>query len=292
MNRHIIHLELDAFLIAVEYKRNPGLKNKPFIIGGGNRQGVVAASSDETRKFGVQAGMPMYLALQLCPDIRVVTGNPEDYHLNSNLVTNIIAEEARVFEKPSINEFYIDASDIDCPLEAFKWAVELRKKIIKESALPVSMSMSVNKMVARIATSECKPHAEQYIPAGTEKDFIAPLAIEKLPTMSRQTATFLHDMGINTIANLRDMPLDFLISAFGNNGIMLWNYANGIDQSPVMPYQEQEAIPFLEDLFAAKSLKSTKATSLFEPVDRLKHKRGIEKRTRITALNARPNVKV
>ena len=260
MERNIIHLDLDAFFVAVECQRNPFLKGKPLIVGGSSRRGVVAACSYETRKFGVHSAMPVYLALQLCPDAIVISGDAEAYTVASHLVTEIIADSAPVFEKSSIDEFYIDASGMDRYFGAFKWAVDLRKKIVNESNLPISLGMSVNKLVSKVATAEYKPNAEQHIEAGTEREFLAPLSVDKIPMVGKQTAAFLYDMGVRTVATLREMPLKFLISAFGKNGISLWNKAHGIDDSPVVPYMEQKSIStectFEEDTIDVKRLKS------------------------------------
>lgn len=260
MERNIIHLDLDAFFVAVECQRNPFLKGKPLIVGGSSRRGVVAACSYETRKFGVHSAMPVYLALQLCPDAIVISGDVEAYTVASHLVTEIIADSAPLFEKSSIDEFYIDASGMDRYFGAFKWAVELRKKIVKESNLPISMGMSVNKLVSKVATGEYKPNAEQHIEAGTEKEFLAPLSVDKIPMIGKQTSAFLYDMGVRTVETLRAMPLKFLISAFGKNGIGLWNKAHGIDESPVIPYMEQKSIStectFDQDTIDVNRLKS------------------------------------
>lgn len=260
MDRNVIHLDLDAFFVAVECKRNPKLKGKPLIIGGSSRRGVVAACSYETRRFGVHSAMPMYLALQLCPDALVISGDMEAYSQHSHLVTDIIADTVPLFEKASIDEFYIDASGMDRFFGAFKWAVELRKKIIRESKLPISLGMSVNKLVSKVATGEFKPNAEKLIPAGTERDFLAPLTVDKIPMIGKQTASFLYDMGVRTVSTLREMPMNFLMSAFGKNGIALWNKANGIDDSPVVPYMEQKSIStectFDQDTIDVKRLKS------------------------------------
>ncbi len=260
MDRNIIHLDLDAFFVAVERRRNSKLNGKPLIIGGSSRRGVVAACSYETRKFGVHSAMPMYLALQLCPDAIVISGDMEAYSVSSHLVTNIITDSVPTFEKASIDEFYVDASGMDRFFGAFKWASELRKKIIHESGLPISLAMSANKLVSKVATGEFKPNAEKQIPAGTEKDFLAPLSIEKIPMIGKQTSSFLYDMGVRTVATLREMPLNFLISAFGKNGTSIWNKANGIDESPVVPYSEQKSIStestFDADTIDVKRLKS------------------------------------
>jgi len=260
VDRNIIHLDLDAFFVAVERKRDKRLLGKPLIIGGSSRRGVVAACSYETRQFGVHSAMPIYLALQLCPDALVISGDMEAYSQHSHLVTEIISDAAPMFEKSSIDEFYIDASGMDRYFGAYKWSLELRQKIIKESGLPISLGMSVNKLVSKVATGEFKPNAEKLIPAGEERDFLAPLAVEKIPMIGKQTSSFLYDMGVRTVATLREMPLKFLVSAFGKNGISIWNKAQGIDESPVVSYSEQKSIStectFEEDTIDVKRLKS------------------------------------
>ncbi len=260
MDRNIIHMDLDAFFVAVECKRNKNLRGLPLIIGGSGRRGVVAACSYEARKFGVHSAMPMYLALQLCPDAKVISGDMEAYSQASHLVTEVISASAPMLEKASIDEFYIDASGMDRFYGAFKWACELRKKVMTESGLPISLGMSVNKLVSKVTTNEFKPDAERFIPAGTEKDFLAPLTVDKIPMIGKQTASFLYDMGVRNVATLREMPLNFLTSAFGKNGISLWNKANGIDHSPVVPYAEQKSIStestFENDTIDVKRMKS------------------------------------
>jgi len=260
VERNIIHLDLDAFFVAVECKNNPRLVGKPLIIGGSSRRGVVAACSYETRRFGVHSAMPMYLALQLCPDAKVISGDMESYSKNSHEVTEIIAGSAPLFEKSSVDEFYIDASGMDRYFGAFKWAIELRRKIMKESGLPISLGMSVNKLVSKVTTNEFKPNAEKQIPPGTERDFLAPLSVDKIPMIGKQTSSFLYDMGVRKVETLREMPMKFLVSAFGKNGISLWNKAHGIDESPVVSHSEQKSIStestFEEDTIDVKRLKS------------------------------------
>ena len=258
--RSVIHFDLDAFFVGVECKLNPALEGRPLIIGGSSRRGVVAACSYEARKFGVHSAMPMYLALQLCPDAKVISGDMEAYSKHSHLVTEIIADSAPSFEKSSIDEFYVDATGMDKFFGAFKWAVGLRKRIKDNSGLTISMGMSVNKLVSKVATGEFKPNAEKLVPAGEERDFLAPLSVEKIPMIGKQTASFLYDMGVRKVATLREMPLKFLTSAFGKNGISLWNKAHGIDNTPVVPYSEQKSIStectFDQDSIDVKGIKS------------------------------------
>lgn len=260
MERNIIHLDLDAFFVSVECRKDARLKARPLIVGGSSRRGVVAACSYEARRFGVHSAMPMYLALQLCPDAKVISGDMEAYSKASHEITEMIAEAAPFFEKASIDEFYIDASGMDKYFGAFLWATELRETIIKESGLPISLGMSVNKLVSKVATGEFKPNANTRVLAGEEKNFLAPLSVDKIPMIGKQTSSFLHDMGVRTVATLCDMPVNFLISAFGKNGISLWNKAHGIDDTPVLPYTEQKSIStectFEQDTIDVKRLKS------------------------------------
>ncbi len=242
MERNIIHLDLDAFFVAVECKKNPKLRGRPLIIGGSSKRGVVAACSYETRQFGVHSAMPMYLALQLCPEAKVISGDIEGYSHASQEVTEVIAESAPAFEKSSIDEFYIDATGMDRYFGAFKWAKELRGRIIRETGLPISLALAANKLVSKVATAEFKPNAEAQITPGTEREFLAPLSVEKIPMIGKQTASFLHDMGVRTVQTLREMPVQFLVSALGKNGLSLWKKAHGEDPSPVVRYSEQKSI--------------------------------------------------
>jgi DNA polymerase-4 len=259
MERNIIHLDLDAFFVAVECRKEPKLKGIPLIVGGSSRRGVVAACSYEARRFGVHSAMPMYQALQLCPDAKVISGDMEAYSKASHEITELIAESAPSFEKASIDEFYIDASGMDKYFGAFQWATELREKIIKESALTISLAMSVNKLVSKVATGEFKPNGNKLIAAGEEKDFFAPLSVDKIPMIGKQTSFSLHRLGVSTVATLRELPINVLVNTFGKHGISLWNKARAIDNTPIVPYSEQKSIStectFEQDTVDVKGLK-------------------------------------
>ena len=177
--RAIIHMDLDTFFVSVECLRDSRLKGKPLIIGGTGNRGVVASCSYEARLFGIHSAMPARLARQLCPDALFISGDMEAYTRFSATITGIIREESPLFEKASIDEFYIDVSGMERFFGAFKWARELRRKIINETGLPISMGLSVNKLVSKVAVGEYKPNGEKQIPAGKEQDFLAPLSVKK-----------------------------------------------------------------------------------------------------------------
>ena len=269
-NRAIIHMDLDAFFVSVECLRDSRLKGIPLIIGGKNGRGVVAACSYEARQFGIYSAMPTRLALQLCPDAMVISGDMEAYTKFSAMVTDIIREDSPLFEKSSIDEFYIDVSGMDRYFSgAYKWARKLRKKIIENTQLPISMGLSINKLVSKVATGEYKPNGEKHVPAGEEKEFLAPLSIKKIPMIGDKTAQFLFDMGIHTVRTLRRMPIKMLHSAFGKNGVALWNKANGIDVSPVVSYSEQKSMStectFNADTIDVRRLKSILVAMVEKP---------------------------
>jgi DNA polymerase IV len=153
-NRHVVHFDLDSFFVSVERLRNTALVGKPILIGGNSDRGVVASCSYEARAFGVSSAMPMKLARTLCPDAIIVRGDMEVYSKYSGMVTDIIEEEAPLYEKASIDEHYIDVTGMDRFYGCLKWTTELRQRIIKETGLPISFGMSPNKTVLKIATNE------------------------------------------------------------------------------------------------------------------------------------------
>jgi len=258
--RSILHMDLDAFFVSVECLRDSRLKNRPLIIGGKSDRGVVAACSYETRRFGVHSAMPMKLALQLCPDAIVISGDAESYSRYSSMVTEIIREKAPLFEKSSIDEFYLDLTGMDRFFGCFKWSTELREKIMDETQLPISMGLSINKLVSKVATGECKPNGQRQVARGLEQDFLAPLSIRKIPMIGKKTADFFYEMGINKVKTLREMPVQMLEATFGKNGRIIWNKAHGVDNTPVVPYVERKSIStestFESDSIDVKKMKS------------------------------------
>ncbi len=242
MERHIVHLDLDAFFVSVERLRNASLKGIPLVIGGMGDRGVVAAASYEARKFGIHSAMPMKLARKLCPDIRVVRGDMEEYSKLSHIVTDVIASKVPLYEKSSIDEFYIDMTGMERFFGCARYASDLKKHIFRESGLVVSYALSPNKLVSKVATNEVKPNGERVIPMGEEKSYLAPLPVDRIPMIGKKTADLLHNMGVNTIKLLSEIPRPMLENLLGKNGTELWRRANGIDDTPIVPYHEQKSI--------------------------------------------------
>lgn len=240
--RSIVHMDLDTFFVSCERLLDSKLIGKPVLIGGTSDRGVVAACSYEARSFGIHSAMPMRMARQLCPEAIVVRGNSGIYSKFSNNVTDIIKESVPLYEKTSVDEFYIDLTGMDQFFGCHQLATELRQKIIKETGLPISFGLSINKTVSKIATGEAKPNNQIRIEKGTEKPFLSPLSVKKIPSVGEVMYKSMCDLGIKQIKTIQEMPLEMMGKVFGKNGVSIWKKANGIDNSPVIQYHERKSI--------------------------------------------------
>lgn len=243
MERRIIHLDLDTFFVSVERLKDSSLVGKPVIIGGVAERGVVASCSYEARKFGVHSAMPGKFAKQICPQAVFIRGDMDMYSKYSNMITDIIKERSPLVEKASIDEHYVDVTGMDRFIKnSMVWTHELRQHIIDQTGLPISFGLSVNKTVSKVATGEAKPNGEKNVNPGIEKLFLAPLSIKKIPGIGGKTYTILRNMGIEKVETIQQMPLPLMQKVMGENGLMIWKKANGIDNSPVIPYSEQKSM--------------------------------------------------
>ena len=242
MERSILHMDLDTFFVSCERLLDSRLNGKPILIGGVTDRGVVASCSYEARKFGIHSAMPMKLARQLCPEAVVIKGNSATYTVKSDEVTQIIREAVPVYEKTSIDEFYADLSGMERFFSSLRLAEDIKKKIRKETGLPISFGLSENKTVSKVATGEAKPDNQLKIDYGREKPFLAPLSVRKIPMIGEKTCASLRDLGIRKVLTIQEMPVELMEKVFGKNGILIWKKANGIDPSPVIPYSERKSI--------------------------------------------------
>ena len=240
--RTIVHMDMDSFFVSVSILCQPNLKGKPVLVGGNSDRGVVAACSYEARKYGIHSAMPIKLARRLCPEAIIIRGDYEEYGKFSDIVTEIIRDKVPLYEKSSIDEFYIDLTGMDRFFGCYKFASELRQYIIKETRLPISLGFSQNKTVSKVATGEAKPNGQIRINYGTEKDFLAPLSVKKIPMIGDKTYHLLRSMGVEKVYTLQEMPVALLEMVLGENGLTIWKKANGIDNTPVIPYQERKSI--------------------------------------------------
>ncbi|MBY0487668.1 MAG: DNA polymerase IV [Flavobacteriaceae bacterium] len=259
MLRSIVHMDLDTFFVSCVRLENPQLHGIPLIVGGGER-GVVASCSYEARYFGVRSAMPIRMAMQLCPQAKIVKGDMELFSKKSHEVTQIIEENSPLVEKASIDEFYLDITGMDKFYGCYKWTNELIHTITKETGLPISFALSVNKTVSKIATGEGKPNGNLEIPQNKVQPFLNPLSIRKIPMVGEVTFNLLSRLGIRTIEKLSETPAEVLQSMIGKNGLELWKKANGIDHNPVEPYTERKSLStehtYLQDTIDIKKMHS------------------------------------
>ena len=258
--RAIVHIDLDTFFVSCERLLDRRLKERPVLIGGISDRGVVASCSYEARAYGIRSAMPMRLARQLCPEAVIIRGNSGTYMKFSQMVTDIIKEHVPVYEKTSVDEFYIDLSGMDKYFGCMKFAAELRRKIIHETHLPLSFGLSINKTVSKIATGVAKPNNELRVNEGTEKPFMAPLSVRSIPMVGDKTYQMLCHLGVKRIGTIQKMPVELMQNVFGKNGIAIWKKASGIDNAPVIPYNDRKSIStertFDRDTIDVRKLKS------------------------------------
>jgi DNA polymerase-4 len=240
--RHIVHIDLDSFFVSVERKFNPSLIGKAVIIGGSADRGVVASCSYEARAFGVHSAMPTRQALKLCPHAIVIHGTHGRYSEASREVTEIIHRSVPLYQKTSVDEFYIDLSGMERFHDPYKIASDLRQRVIKETGLPISFGMASGKTIAKMATNQAKPNGQLYIEHGKEKEFLAPLPIRKIPGLGENTCQKLYQYGIEKIGDLQRVNLKFLETVFGKMGTYIYNKANGIDDSEIVPHSDRKSI--------------------------------------------------
>lgn len=238
---YIAHFDLDSFFVSVELLNNPSLKGKPVLVGSIER-GVVATCSYEARKFGIHSAMPMKRALQLCPEAIVTNASRHQYGKYSRWVTDLIAEKVPLFEKASIDEFYVDLTGMDRFFGTSKFAQELRKHITQQTGLPLSCGLASARFIAKMATNQAKPNGFLQVSPGQEKEFLWPLSIDKINGVGEQTAQLLKSKGIYTIEDIARTPLPLLTSYVGKWGESLWEKSQGIGSTEIYTEWEQKSV--------------------------------------------------
>ena len=260
MLRNIVHMDLDTFFVSCERLLDSRLNGKPILIGGTSDRGVVASCSYEARRFGIHSAMPMKMAKERCPEAIVIKGNSATYSRYSRAVTEIIREASPLYEKMSVDEFYLDFTGMDRFFGTLKYATELRQKIIRETGLPISFGLSQNKTVSKVATGEAKPNNQRIVSHGEERAFLAPLSVAKIPMVGTKTYQTLCNLGIRKIQTLQELPVQMMEHALGENGVSIWKKAQGIDPSPVVQHTERKSIStertFDHDTIDVRKLKA------------------------------------
>ena len=256
MARKILHLDLDAFFCAVEETRNPQLRGKAFAVGGKpEERGVVASCSYAARRQGVRSAMPMGKAIRLSPGLIIVPSRHRLYGEVSRQVMDILHNVTGLVEQISIDEAFLDISDVRDEPE--RLARGLQARIRDELHLPCSIGIASNKLMAKIATEVGKalalkritaqgltepPNAVTIVPVGKEAEFLGPLPADMLWGVGPKTSKRLTDLGIYTIGDIARWPENEMIRLFGENGRDLARHAKGIDDRPVVTEHETKSI--------------------------------------------------
>jgi DNA polymerase-4 len=239
---YIAHFDLDAFFVSVERILDPSLVGKALILGGSRERGVVSTCSYEARKFGVRSAMPMARATALCPHAIVMKGTRGQYSKYSQWVTDIIAAKAPVFEKASIDEFYIDLTGMDRFFEPLQWTINLRQEIMETTGLPISFGLASGKMVAKMATNAAKPNGYLQVLPGCEQEFLGPLPVGEIPGVGEHMLKNLNALGIIKISDLAAFPVQLLEKYFGKYGEILAQKATGVYAGTIHTTHESKSI--------------------------------------------------
>lgn len=240
--RQVAHIDLEGFFVNCTLLKFPDLKGKPIIIGGANNRGIVASASLEAKKYGVHKSMPTRVALQRCPDAIILKGDFDLFTKYSDIVNEIISEEAPLHERSTIDEFFLDMTGMDRFHGSFQFTKELVDKVKRETGLPTLFGLSVNKTVAKICTIHAKPTGSYQVAEDAVQPFLDPQSIKRLPLVGPVSYKLLRRIRIKLIKNIRLLPPEAMNELLGKNGISIWKKANGIDPTPVTPYSSQKAI--------------------------------------------------
>jgi DNA polymerase-4 len=238
---YIAHFDLDSFFVSVEILHNPALKGKPVLVGGSDR-GVVAACSYEARKYGIHSAMPMKQALQKCPGAIVTNASRSQYSYYSRWVTQLIAEKVPLFEKASVDEFYVDLTGMDRFFGIKTFAQDLRQHITSTTGLPISCGVGSARFIAKMATNAAKPNGFLWVPPGKETAFLWPLSIDKINGVGEHTGQLLRKHGIYHIEDIAKTPVEVMQAIAGKWGESLWEKAHGRGSAALVTEWEQKSV--------------------------------------------------
>ena len=256
----IAHIDCDAFFASIEKRDDPAIADRPVIVGGG-RRGVVAAACYIARAYGVRSAMPMTRALKLCPQAVVIRPDHDKYRRESARIAAILESATPLVEMASIDEAYLDLSGTETLHGAPPAVVcaRLARRIEGEVGITVSIGLSFNKFLAKMASDLEKPRGFSVISRAQAADFLAGLKVEELHGVGPAAARALAREGILTVAQLRERDARWLMRRFGRLGAHLYNLARGIDERPVQPAHERKSISaehtFEEDIAARDALE-------------------------------------
>ncbi len=238
--RKIIHIDMDCFYAAVEERDDPELRGKPVAVAGKSRRSVLTTANYEARKFGCRSAMPLFKALECCPQLVVVPVRSAVYREESARIQNIFARFTEKIEPISLDEAYLDVTHLASSGAAI--AREIRAQIFEERKLTASAGISCNKLVAKIASGWKKPNAQTEVSHAGIADFMEKLPVGELWGVGKKMREKLSAMGVNTCGDLQRFEKVDLAQRFGSWGMDLWQLCRGIDDRPVTPDRIRKSI--------------------------------------------------
>jgi len=241
MENIILHVDMDAFFASVEQRDNPALRGKPVIVGGVSERGVVSTCSYEARKFGVHSAMPMFMAREKCPNGIYISGRYGKYAKASQEVFKILNEVTPLVEQVSIDEGYLDLSqgEFKDGMEAARY---IKNRVFKEMGLTLSIGISYNKFLAKLASDWNKPNGIKEITNEMLPDILLPLTISKIHGLGKVSVAKLNNMGIYYISDLYRMPKEFYIEYLGKNGTEIYDRIRGNDNREIELVRERKSV--------------------------------------------------
>ena len=241
MDNNILHVDMDAFFASVEQNDNPELRGKPVIVGGISERGVVSTCSYEARKYGVHSAMPIFMAKEKCPNAVFVSGRYGRYTKVSQDIFKILNEVTPIIEQVSIDEGYLDISGsrFTSGLEAARY---IKNKVYREVGLTISVGISYNKFLAKLASDWNKSNGIKVISKDMVPDILLPLPISRIHGLGKVSVGKLNNMGIYYIRDLYKMPKEFYIEYLGKNGLEIYERIRGIDNRKIETVRERKSI--------------------------------------------------
>lgn len=271
---NIMHLDMDAFYAAVEEKDNPSLKGRPVIVGGKSRHGIVTTCNYEARKYGIHSAMPIFMARKRCPRGIYIQPRIWRYKEVSNEVMEILYGITEKVEQLSIDEAFLDISQVD--MKPLDLAMYIKKRVREETGLTVSVGISYNKFLAKLATDWNKPDGIKIITRDMIPEILLPLPVKKVYGIGAKSSKKLNNIGIYTIEDLMRLSEEFLVEMFGKAGSEIYDRIRGIDNRKIEVSRERKSIgsetTFEEYIMDKTSLRSYLLAFSEEIADALLHK--------------------
>ncbi len=236
--KYIFHVDCDAFYASCEELRNPQLKKRPMAVGGLTNKSIITTANYEARKFGIHSAMPVFIAKDLCPHLILVKVDHPYYREKSIEVFDLIKVHAKLFEQVSIDEAYVEI-DLENPT---LFAKNLQKEILDKTGIPISIGISYNKFLAKLASDWDKPFGIKYIDKEEAKRILPDLNVGRVHGIGKRATAKLNNIGIYKVADLLRLDRYFLEDLFGKGGDYIYDVIRGVDNRPINPLRDRKSI--------------------------------------------------